>query len=162
MATPPTGVLLSWNPPSWSYKPCFWAGQLKEKSHFPSNHSNEKGANIKPGAIVFTLPWAPILITNLQTTGLPWHWSGVWKLSRNLWQTGSAWKWLSQHLFPSSPESQERKKAQRVAGETGCPPVVSKSPTAFPKAGLFLFPSSCHASPSPCCGRPIPPSKSSF
>lgn len=60
-----------WIPRSWTYNPCSRAGQLNEKSHFPSDHLNEKGANIKPGAIVFTSPWAPILITNLQTTG-PW------------------------------------------------------------------------------------------
>ena len=60
--------------------------KLNEKSHFLSHHLNEKGANIKMGAIVFTSPWAPLLITNLRTTGLLWHLYGVWKLSCNLRQ----------------------------------------------------------------------------
>lgn len=51
--------------------------------------------NIKLGAIVFTSPWTPLLITSWWTIGLLWHLYGVGKLSYNLWQAISESDFLS-------------------------------------------------------------------
>lgn len=151
---------------SWSCRLWFQAWQQNEKSRFRSNYFNDKGADMKLGATVFIhitlgttlkhkLADHQPLVARIQTVGI------IVSLT-----TGSARKWLSQHLLVGSPKSREREKAHGVAGEMSSPPVASNSSIVSPQSPQTdlspVLSSSCHTSPYLCSWSSTHPSELSF